>query len=405
MASAISIGQTGLVASSKQLDVIANNLANSSTAGFKASGTLFASMMGQGLSSSGSLAVGQGVGVANMPRHFAQGSFETTGNVLDMAIDGEGFFIVVEPGVAPLYTRAGSFHIDKNNYLVDNKGYKVQGYKEGAAVQSDIILPKNKDATPTQNISFGANLNEATEPTKGTFEITQTVFDSMGGTHLLTVVFTKDAAPGTWTLTGRFDADDPAVPVSFSVPKVVFNEKGRLTEPTVDPEITINGTNPLKNGATIGNAGKITWNLITDKTRELTGYTSDSIIRSLYADGYASGELRRLSVDSRGVISGVYTNGQTLELYQIALANFMDQSALATSGSYYLETMGSGRPTSNRAATAGLGNIQGNSLESSNTDVSKEFISMITAQRAYQANARVITTADSMLTELMNIKR
>jgi flagellar hook protein FlgE len=185
---------------------------------------------------------------------------------------------------------------------------------------------------------------------------------------------------------------------------VVFDSTGKLTTPAGDITITIS-PNPLINGATIGTAGALNWKITSDANRQLTGYTSESTIRSLYADGYAAGELRRMSVDTRGVISGVYTNGQTLELYQIALANFQDQSALASSGNYFLETSGSGQPTSNRAGTAGLGNIQGNALESSNTDISKEFISMIMAQRAYQANARVITTADNMLTELMNIKR
>ena len=135
MGSAISIGQTGLTASSKQMEVIGNNLANSNTVGFKASSTLFANMMNQGLSSAGSLAAGQGVEVTDMPTQFVQGSFENTGSATDMAIDGEGFFIVKDPSGVPLYTRAGAFHIDKKGNLVDGKGYKVQGY----SIEDDVL--------------------------------------------------------------------------------------------------------------------------------------------------------------------------------------------------------------------------------------------------------------------------
>lgn len=407
MATAISIGQTGLVASSKQMDVIGNNLANSSTVGFKASSTLFASMMNQGLSSSGTLSVGQGVAVASLPTQFSQGSFENTGNVTDMAIDGEGFFIVHDSGGAPLYTRAGAFHIDSNNNLADIRGYKVQGYSltdaASSNVPTDIFLQKSKDATATTEISFGANLDESTA-VDDTFEVSQNVYDSLGGSHTLSLIFTKTDTG--WTVTGTFDGNvDPAtgdVADPFEVGEVVFDETGKLDADTEDIEITIDA---LASGATIGDEGVLTWKLATDTNRTLTGYATESVVRSLYADGYAAGELRSLIIDNKGAISGVYTNGQTLGLFQVALANFQDQSALASSGNYYLETTASGQPTTNRASTGGLGNILANSLESSNTDVSKEFINMITAQRAYQASARIITTADQMLTELMNIKR
>jgi flagellar hook protein FlgE len=152
MGSAISIGQTGLAASSRQMEVIANNLANSNTVGFKASSTLFASIMNQGMSNVGSLATGQGVKVANVATQFTQGSFETTGNATDMAIDGDGFFIVTDPNIGTLYTRVGSFHIDNNNNLVDNSGYKVQGYmaEDGviSSIPSDILLQMIRIMSP-----------------------------------------------------------------------------------------------------------------------------------------------------------------------------------------------------------------------------------------------------------------
>jgi flagellar hook protein FlgE len=385
--------------------VIGNNLANSNTVGFKASSTLFTSMMNQGLSSTGALSVGQGVAVSSLPTQFSQGPVEYTSNVLDMAIDGEGFFIVNNITGAPLYTRAGAFHINSDNNLVDVRGYKVQGYSllddATGTVPTNILLEKARDATTTSKVSFGANLNESTA-VGGQFEVSLNVYDSKGGSHTLSMIFEK-SADGVWDVTGTFDGDDG---VTISTGTVEFDDTGKLVVPADDATITIAPTDPdILKGATIGDAGVLDWNLTTDASRKLTGYSSDSSVRSLYADGYAAGELRSLSIDGKGIISGVYTNGQTLELAQIALANFQDQSALTKSGNYFLESTASGKPTVNKAGTGGLGDIQGNALEISNTDVSKEFISMITAQRAYQANAKVITTADNMLAELMNIKR
>ncbi len=407
MGSAISIGQTGLSASSKQMEVIGNNLANANTVGFKASSTLFANLMNQGLSSAGVLAAGQGVEVTDMPTQFVQGSFENTGSATDMAIDGEGFFIVKDTSGVPLYTRAGSFHIDSKGKLVDGKGFKVQGYTITddvlATVPSDIFLIKAKDATETTKVSFGANLNENTVE-DGEFNVSQNVYDSKGGVHSLAFIFTKAATAGTWNYTVTFDGIDTGLANSLQ-----FEPDGTL-DPTADVTITIDPTNPLiaakLKGATIGNASnQITWTIFSDKRETLTGYASTSVIRSLNSDGYASGDLRSLTIDTTGIISGVYTNGEVVQLARICLASFQDQTALRKNGNYFGETTGSGKATPNPAGTAGLGEVQSNSLEVSNTDVSKEFINMIAAQRAYQASAKIITVADQMLTELMNIKR
>lgn len=407
MGSAISIGQTGLAASSKQMEVIGNNLANSNTVGFKASSTLFSNMMNQGLSSAGSLAAGQGVEVTGMPTQFIQGSFENTGSVTDLAIDGEGFFIVKDPTGIPLYTRAGSFHIDSKGNLVDGKGYKVQGYSIEddilSTVPADIFLLKAKDATTTTKVSFGANLNENTVAA-GEFNVSQNVYDSKGGVHTLSLTFTKTANAGEWDYTATFDGIPTALNNTLQ-----FEANGTYI-PVADVAIAIDAADPLiaakLKGATIGNAaGEITWTVFSNTKEKLTGYASTSVVRSLNSDGYSSGDLRSLSIDNNGIISGVYTNGEVVELARISLASFQDQNALKKNGNYFGETTGSGKATPNPAGAGGLGEIQSNSLEVSNTDVAKEFINMITAQRAYQASAKIITIADQMLTELMNIKR
>jgi flagellar hook protein FlgE len=388
------------------MDIIANNLANSNTLGFKASSSLFASMMNQGLSNMGSLATGQGVKVASVVTQFTQGSFETTGNATDMAIDGDGFFIVKDPSIGTLYTRVGSFHVDKTNNLVDNNGYKVQGYmaEEGvlSSVPTDILLQMSKDATPTTEISFGANLSENAE-VDDTYNVSMSVYDSKGGAHTLSIIFTK-ADVGEWDYAATFDGIDLDLAGT-----ITFDEKGVLVPPDEDIAIAIDDSDEdiatALNGATIGVDNEITWAIATDTTRKITGYTSASIVKSLSSDGYPSGDLKSLSVDSKGVISGIYSNGEVAEMAQVSLANFADQSQLKLNGNYFAETSGSGKPTINAAGSGGLGDIQSNSLEGSNTDISKEFINMITAQRAYQASAKIITTSDQMLTELMNIKR
>jgi flagellar hook protein FlgE len=416
MGSAISIGQSGLAASSKQMEVIANNLANSNTVGFKANTTLFSTMMSQGLSSYGFLSAGQGVQVSGLPTQFVQGSFESTGNVTDMAIDGEGYFMVKDAAGVQWYTRAGAFHLNTDNMLVDGKGFKLQGYAYSnvgttstatfETVPTDISLPRSKDATATTEVNFGANLSENTAG-GGKFNISQSVYDSKGGVHTLSFAFTKSTVTSNseWTCATTFDG----TATGLTTQSIVFNPDGSLKTPSADVLVLIDDNiqaikDSLK-GATIGNSSKqITWT-VSDTTQKLTGYASQSVIRSTSADGYASGDLRSLVIDTGGLISGVYTNGQTMELYKLSLANFTDQSQLMRNGNYFSETTTSGQPSINPAGTSGLGAIQSNSLEVSNTDVSKEFINMITAQRAYQANAKVITTADQMLTTLMNVKQ
>ncbi|MCX5836599.1 MAG: flagellar hook-basal body complex protein, partial [Deltaproteobacteria bacterium] len=212
MGGAISIGTTGLAASSKQMDVIGNNLANSNTLGFKAASTLFAAMLNQSLAGSGAMSVGQGVTVAAISTQFAQGSFENTPNATDMAIDGNGFFIVKDLEGALYYTRAGAFHINKEGYLVDNTDYRVQGFNlfsTAAAETADDISLSNvqSSASATTNISLGANL-DAAEGYGGTFNVTQTVFDSLGGMHNLSLTFQRTEIPGMWGFDAKLSLDD-----------------------------------------------------------------------------------------------------------------------------------------------------------------------------------------------------
>ena len=529
MGSAISIGTTGLTASSKQMDVIGNNLANSNTLGYKAGNTYFASMLNQSLSSSGALSVGQGVAVSDVATQYTQGSFETTGNATDLAIDGDGFFLVKDKESAIYYTRAGNFHINKEGYLVDGNDYKVQGYNTFSSTstigtdvvdeQADISL-KNVQSAPKSStkVSVGVNLDENADYGEK-FNVSQSVFDSKGALHNLSITFLKTDGAGMWGFDAKLDDANLADTGDLAGCGVIFDANGVLSgmykgdidntvattagTGTIDDTKTVvarpgqiykdatgitltkgvgantwavtdgkgydnmiawqettGGVDYLKvdldgkggsdivfqldnawatgdtvvfdvaktdvgaqdltltfgdlgNGSTIGisdtSAGivknRITWGVVSDDTNKITGFASTSVIKALTDNGYSSGILKGMNIGVDGTILGSFTNGQTSKLGQIIMADFPNPGGLKKIGNYFGQTTDSGEAIKNRPGSGGLGEIMSNELEMSNTDVAKEFINMITAQRAYQANSQVITTSDQMLTVLMNIKR
>ncbi|MGZ3606285.1 MAG: flagellar basal-body rod protein FlgF [Syntrophales bacterium] len=409
MGSALYAGISGLNASSTEMDVIANNIANVNTVGYKSQNTYFADILSQSLSGgySGTMQVGRGVEVADIGTQFGPGSFETTGNATDVAIDGDGFFMVNDKNGATYYTRAGSFHLDNTGNLVDLNGDKVQGYNLlGAAptTVTDINL-NNVQSVPvsTSTFSVGANLDAGTA-IGNTFSTTQTVYDSLGDKHSLDITYTS-AAPAVgstsaWDLTLTLDGAIAGTPTTATLE---FDANGALINPA-DNSINFGAT--LPSGATIGAGGVLTWDMTSSSSLIMTGYASTSVINSLTNDGYASGQLKSLSVTDDGKISGFFTNGQTANVAQIVLANFGDPEGLKRMGSnLFGATVTSGPAIMNVPGASGMGTVAANSLEMSNTDIATEFINMITAQKAYSANARIITTEDQMLTELINIKR
>ncbi|MEN6319152.1 MAG: flagellar hook protein FlgE [Syntrophaceae bacterium] len=403
MGSALYAGISGLNASAKEMDVIANNVANTNTVGYKGSTTYFADVLSQSISggSSGSMQVGRGVMVTDVGTQFSSGSFETTESGTDVAIDGSGFFIVNDSDNASYYTRAGSFHLDNGGYLVDTNGYKVQGYNFfGSSTGVGDISLNNVQSAPetTSTFSVGVNLNADTA-TGETYTTTQTIYDSLGEGHDLSVTYTKTGT-ATWGFQCALDNVNAA---SQSASALSFDSNGNRTSPASDISITF-GT--LSNGATIGSGNVVTWDLTSSDALTITGYASTSVINSLTNDGYASGMLKSLSIGSDGIISGFFTNGQTADLGQIVLADFAAVTGLQKVGSnLFSETKTSGQAIVNVPDASGMGTLTANSLEMSNTDLATEFINMITAQKSYSANARVITTTDQMLTELINIKR
>jgi flagellar hook protein FlgE len=410
MGSALWAGISGLNASAKEMDVIANNVANVNTIGYKAGKTFFSDVLSQSISggSSGSMQVGRGVEVSEVGTLFGPGSFESTGNATDVAIDGDGFFIVNDQDGASYYTRAGAFHLDSNGNLVDTNGYKLQGYNFfGAATGmiTDISL-RNVQSAPATSTTFsvGANLDSDTA-LADTYTTTQTVYDSLGDKHSLGVTYTKAATAAgdssTWNIVVDLDGTDAATQTTAVFH---FDADGNLIGPA-NNTITFAAA-ALPPGVTIGAGNALTWDMISPDALSMTGYASTSVIKSLTNDGYASGLLKSLSVRNDGTIGGFFTNGQTSDLAQIVLADFDNTWGLRKMGSnLFGETVTSGPAIRNVPGASGMGNVSANSLEMSNTDIATEFINMITAQKSYSANARVITTEDAMLTELINIKR
>lgn len=400
MSSALSIGTTGLSAASKMLDVVGNNLANLNTLGFKAGNIYFASMLNQSLTSGGgSTQTGQGVQVLAVDTDFGQGSYETTASNTDLAIDGEGFFIMRDTSGTQLYTRAGSAHIDKDGYLVDVKDYRVQGHMitngvESAALTDLQLGSISSNPVASTTVSIGANLN-ADAAVGGTYQTAISVYDSLGTSHILTVNYVKTAA-NAWTATATMSdaAGSTAVPMTF-------NSNGVLTVPAANQAL---GPYTPTNGASAIN---LTWDLVgtTSNSYKITQYAGGSTTNQLYANGNPRGSLKSINIDSTGVISGFFTNGLTQDVARVVLAGFPCTQGLVKIGNYFGESYSSGQMTPNNPESGGLGSIQSSTLETSNTDTATEFMNMIAAQRAYQANARVITTADTMLAELMALKR
>ena len=517
MGSSLFAGISGLASAGKQLDVIGNNIANVNTVGFRSGRIHFGDILSQSVTggAAAGMQVGRGVDVAAITTQFSSGSFETTANATDLAIDGDGFFIVKDADGGEYYTRAGAFHLDNEGYLVDVNSLKVQGYNlvgSDPDTISDISLSGvQSEPSATTEISIGANLDAAAVAGE-TFNASQTVYDSLGAIHSLKVTYQKTEGAGYWGFKGyldntaataqqfsglKFDTNGvlekvynstaaAAVGVATGAGSVTtpptYDNRGQLyqdgtvtltyvaasdswtiasgeyttatvatasaTSLTIDLDgaggkdmtLTLGGAGSTlyndgdtivvavtqstteqtpadvnltmadlgsdPNSPTIGVSNVVSWDLEGTTAEKVTGYASTSVIRTLVHDGYSSGSLKSISVTADGTISGFFTNGQTSDISQIVLADFANVTGLKRMGkNLFGTTVESGDAVPNRPTSAGMGEISPNSLEMSNTDIATEFINMITAQRAYQASAKIVTVTDQMMAELMNIKR
>lgn len=423
MLSALFSGISGLSAHQNAISVIGNNIANVNTVGFKGSRTAFSNVLSQSIIDVGQ--IGRGVKLADVSKNFAQGSFESTSSVTDLAIDGNGFFIV-ENSNGRYYTRAGQFSLNSDGLLVTTDGSRVQGYsinssgsRDGSLGDIDLSSPSSSPKATTK-VTLSLNLNSdesvpsafSTSDPDGTsnFSSAITVYDSLGNGHLTTVYFRKDSE-NTWEWHALVDGGELTGGTSGTLQEVAsgtltFNEYGALdTETTTSSDFDFAGGAAQNQSITFEFGTSIT----TDGGTGLDGTTqfaAPSATNFQNQDGYSSGSLQSLSINGEGILTGLFSNGATKDLYQLALANFKNPNGLTSiGGNLFAESKDSGLPILGVGKSSGFGTINSGSLELSNVDLSQEFVNMITIQRGFQANSKIILAGDEMLQDLVNLKR
>ncbi len=431
-------GLTGLKAHASALSVIGNNLANVNTIGYKGSRATFAELFsgggGYGVAGSGEpYQIGMGTKLSTVQQLFHQGALQPTEVTTDLALEGNGFFVLRQPDGLNVYTRAGNFSFDDEGYLVNPTGYKVQGYTsrddEGHIVPSgavsDIQIPAGMTAPPQatryfrldMNLNAGARVDDPATSSVNEAEIFTTsvsVYDALGEAHDLTIVFTPvdndgDGVLDQWNWEARVPRADVDVTTNPGDPEyyvvdsgtVTFDGNGRLTAPADNVTLSIPA---WSNGAA---AQDVEWRLYDeDAAPVVSGYSAPSAIDSLYQDGFSMGRLRAIAIDENGLISGVFTNGRVVELARLAIASFNNPGGLFKHGdNTFLASLGSGPAAMGVADTGGRGKVMSRALELSNVDITEQFTDMIVVERGYQSNSRVITTTDQMVQEALTLKR
>lgn len=401
---------SGLATNANALSVIGNNLANLNTVGYKSSSAAFQDLFSSTMSAAASqgngnpMQIGLGTRLGAISQNFGQGSFQTTGNATDMAIQGMGFFVVQTKSLVRGYTRAGNFTFDKSGMLVDPNGDNVMGWNRVGAVlstntavvpiQIDMGITSPPSATTTVTATSNLNSDAATGTT---FTAPLQIYDSLGASHSLIFTYTKTAVTGVWNLAVTTDG---GAAVAGAPASVTFDASGILTSPLANPTLAITGwTNGAANQS-------VNWNIWTNGVSSLTGFSAPSSTSNSSQDGFGAGSVNSIVVDQNGIISGNFTNGQTLQLSQIAIATFANMNGLSKMGqNIWSDTLSSGGANVGAASQGGRGSILSSNLELSNVDVAEEFTKLIINQRGYQANSRVVTTSDQLLQETLNLKQ
>lgn len=424
-----SIPLSGLTADSTALSTIANNLANQNTTGYKDVRALFSDLFYQNLGTTGSgdpIQLGAGAQIGSLPGIFTQGSVNNTGVPTDVAIQGQGFFAVQDPGSGVIsYSRAGDFSVDKNNFLVTPEGQQVLGFPavNGAVDTSLGVAPLQLGAgtisppTATSTVQVTANLDAAAN-VNGTFSTPVTIYDSLGVSHILTFNFTKTAA-NTWSYSLSIPASElnpvvpsgggPAVPQTgvLSSGTLTFDGNGVLASPVDAGGNLANVTGIAVAGLADGASDmNFDWDLLSGTTPVVTQVSAPSSASSTQQNGAGSGSLVNFSIGSDGTITGSFSNGKTAALGQIALATFANEQGLQREGSTdFQQTLASGQAVLGTPGAGGRGSLSGGALELSNVDIASEFANLIVAQRAFEANAKAVTTFDQITQDTINLKQ
>jgi flagellar hook protein FlgE len=425
-------GLSGLNASSRNLDVIGNNIANANTVGMKSSRAEFADIVASSLGSGGSgSAPGIGVSVAAVAQQFTQGNINITGNSLDVAVNGGGFFQVTKTNGSTAYSRDGQFKLDKDGNLLNNSGSFLMGYPTDATGATTSItpqklklptgapIPANATTTMTAEFNLDARAKDATQATaagltpspRSTYGTSLTVYDSAGVPSSANLYFVKkDGVANTWDI---YTSTDAAATI---VDTIAFDSAGKVTSPlngAGKAEITLDwgsipSSNPNEPTGFIQRpiSEPITSTGMTVDLAGVTQFGSNFNVTNLSQNGYTSGEFTSLNIDGKGVISTSYSNGQTLKTGgMIALGDFRNLQGLAPiGGGEYLETFKSGTVVLGQPGVGKFGELRAGAVEESNVDLTSELVNMMTAQRNYQANAQTIKTQDQIMSTLVNMR-
>ena len=456
-------GVSGLQNHQTRMDVIGNNISNVNTNGFKRGRVNFQDMISQQLSGAAKPTdelggvnpkeVGLGMTVASIDNVFTQGNLQSTGVSTDIAIQGNGFF-VMKSGEESYYTRNGSFGLDSEGTLVNPaNGMRVQGWMADeingqmlvstAATPEDLIIPVgSKDpAKETTNVNFACNLNKNTpeilegasadDVYKGTWGTEQKIYDSFGNEHMLSVSFRRVVGnPNQWEATVQIDPDNADYTQTrvglgttdgvgntflvnfdnFGALESVTDTAGNVTNPegqiVLQTSFAVADSNPNDEGNPYRQTLNINLGTIGSFKDTITQSASKSTTKAFYQDGYTMGYLDNFKIDSSGIITGVYSNGTNRTIGQIAMATFANDRGLEKAGdNTYVESNNSGMARIGESGIAGKGTLMAGALEMSNVDLSEQMTDMIVTQRGFQSNATTIRTADTLLETVLGLKR
>ncbi len=399
---------SGIQAASSDLGVIGNNIANSSTTGFKSSRAEFADVYASGLVGASNTTIGQGVRLQKVAQQFSQGNVSFTNNPLDMAINGEGFFML-DDGGSRVFSRAGNFSLNSTGTVVNNEGMALLARKadSNGAITGGVsalqLNSANVSPKPTALLKSGVNLDSRDVATDANWQVvggvpdtagynsstSTSIYDSLGNDHTATLYFSKQdpvTNPNQWNVRTVVDGS------VLNTTQVTFNSDGSYQTPAT---IAINWTP--------GNGATAPQNFTLDLSQS-TQFGSNFAVNKLTQDGYTAGQLLGLDINPDGIIFSRYSNGQSKPQGQVVLANFTNKQGLQSIGkTTWAETYASGSPIVSDPGTSGLGKLQSKALEDSNVDLTEQLVKMIVAQRNFQANARTIKAEDTVTQTIINI--
>jgi len=399
------IAISGIRAATGDLNVIGNNIANVNTAGFKGSRAEFSDVFAVSNTGVASHASGQGVNTARVSQQFTQGNITFTDNGMDLAVSGQGFFIVDDDG-SQLYTRDGAFGLDREGYIVNAQNQRLKGFTADTAgnitgqLGSMRISASNTSPKATSTVDLGANLDsqdpaplvtpfDPNDNSSFNFTTATTVYDSLGGGHLAQFYFVKTGS-GSWDMHTAVDG----TAVGAASP-LVFGTTGAMTTPA-GGTIALPGFTPAGGGAAMN---------LTLNVSEMTQFGANFGVDRVVQDGYTTGRLSGIDIDTSGNIFARYTNGQSHVQGQVALANFPNPQGLRALGqNNWAETYDAGSVLIGAPGSSSLGLVQAGALEDSNVDLSEQLVKLIVAQRNFQANTEVIQTADATTQSVINIR-